>query len=170
MIRLGLVLMCLAGPAAPADLERAAQRESLGGLTGILSPSVLGAPFGLAERIKTTIELRLRQAGIKVEGADSTGKAQNRSGHWALLKLSVQETEVRSYWVSLAAYQGATTVTRPGNVLVLATWERGLLLYEPEFSSDDVVKAVLVAAASDLADQLANDYLAANPPRRDSAK
>jgi hypothetical protein len=159
------LLMALASPVSAADIQF--ERKTLAGLTEVgviveqIDPAMEKA--GLKRfLLQTDVELRLRQAGIRVL---TTAELEAPGSAFLLLSVggtaSRQLPKVFALCIRLALAQGVMLIRRPSVTSVGSTWYMDAQAVSVD---TDYVPAVR-ESVRDMVDQFINAYLAANPKR-----
>lgn len=171
----GFLAMLVAASYAPQGLaqRRDEQRPALAGLTAVLVllhiDSTLVTDGLSAPQVQTDVEVRLRGAGIRVlAGADLKAAARLSSARAGMLLVRVVTVRspngICAYSASLTLLEHARLIRDSSLIVQAAVWESSggsaVGMGPPADLATDVREHL-----KDMADQLANAYLAANPKR-----
>jgi hypothetical protein len=158
------VMLALLSPAAAADT--AYERATLVGLTGVgvfverMDPTA--EKGGLAQStLQTDVELKLRQAGIRVLGENEYPLAPGSPRLYLRVSTFRLELPLYAFDITLGLYQAVRLLRDPSIVIGAATWEtngRIGTVGENKLST-------LRERARDEVDKFINAYLAANPQK-----
>ena len=168
-VALVCVLQSACSASSDADLERfSSERESLRGIKAVCV--VVEKPHGLAgngltrEDIQTTVELRLRSAGIRIPSQNSAFAVCTPDGGnctWPMLYVQVAAVEPSTtglaYVVNVRLDQEVVLRLNPRMSCFGATWRKAYIGVCPKSE----VRAIQETVA-DFVDKFANDFLAAN--------
>jgi hypothetical protein len=160
---LTLLLLSLGAPAWPGD-EGPWARSSLKGVTAI--SVTVGDLASDAERdglhkdqLQTDVELRLRQAGIKIVASTVPPDAISLANLVLMVDtLKLPQPPLYAVATTLTFRQLVNLVRDPGGVALAATWDTGNLSLRSAGRLRSVRQTV-----SDLVDKFINAYLEQNP-------
>ena len=149
--------------------DNSSSRQTLAGLRGVYVEVQLKTDeaqrSGLTEvQLRTDVELRLREAGIKVVAFEQTGDTLGLPSLFVGVSAVPLKTLPGLYAISVTVdiFQPIALVRNPSTVAVGETWNAVGVCGA---AGADHVEETVRKAVRDLMDQFINAYLAANPKR-----
>jgi hypothetical protein len=142
---------------------QAMQRASLEGLQGVavvienIKPDAHADGLS-AEAIRTAVELILRSNGIRVVTQSETIKTPAAPYLYVRVSTLKNSSGLYSYDVTVTLSQVVSTVNRPLDRILAATWDNSSIGSTGAANLSKVIDSV-----ESLVKTFANDYLAANP-------
>jgi hypothetical protein len=156
---LALVVSMLGQSPSTSDDLFAKKVEALAGLSSIgVVVEKIPDVEGLEEKLRTLVELRLRQNGIQVNALAAAHIYLNAN----VIRLSDKRHMIYNIRIELNRYVDVYIIPEKKNKLMMATvWLRSVVGITP-LTDEQPIKE----GASDLLDEFLNIYLQANPSRR----
>jgi hypothetical protein len=156
-------MLCHVSPAYP---ELPGERATLAGLTGVEVVVETMKPDaereGLAgSTIQTDVELKLRQAGIRVLTSSDGFLAPGNPYLYLNVNTSRTRTGIYAYCIELQVKQGVKLTRNPAIISSSPTWQARGYVGTVGASNLHTVRDDV----RDMVDQFVNAYLAANPKR-----
>ncbi len=114
------------------------------------------------EQLQTDVELKLRQAGIRVLSLQEEAQSKTRTS--LVANVTVNKTSATFYilHVDVDVYQYVRLTRNPSTQVWVSTWSSASLL---GWAKPESVGRYVRDSLKDLTDQFINAYLAANPRR-----
>src|SRR6266487_6788482 len=165
---LALLSATLASPLVGQG-DNSSSRQTLAGLRGVYVDVELKTDeaqrSGLTEvKLRTDVELKLRQAGIKVVAFEETGDTLGLPTLFVGVSAVPLKTLGGLYAISVTVdiFQPIALVRNPSTVAVGETWQAAGVCGA---AGADNVEEIARKAVRDMTDQFINAYLAVNPKR-----
>jgi hypothetical protein len=156
----------VAAPKVAAQLDDSTNKESLRGLKGIVvtvnDVSTEVEHDGLTKsKLQTDIELKLRQAGIRVLSFQEWEHAKDQTIGWLDLYVGALRSDTRSFYacsVRLKLMQSVSLVRDSSKLTFATTWSTGSVGI---YGISNIAK--IRSEVADKVDEFINNYLAVNP-------
>jgi hypothetical protein len=167
IILIVIAVSLLVSPCVNAEFVEG--KESLRGIKGVMVVVDLGKMAesygGIAEKIQTDVELKLRMAGIKIKSIEEY--AENPTAYLAVEARFIFTPKITTIFkVGIYLVDIVRPLRNPNTRCWATTWRKEYLAFEEKARLEKTIRDQV----KDLADQFLNDYLAVNPKQVDKPK